>query len=435
MNYQELWNRALDLLEERSDSFTNRTVYRPLEVLGGENHFLRLQCRDQIHLSFCKQNERLIQDVLFELSSVHFQIDFSSKNSPAPLAKHSVTERPSNGLNPSFTFDSFVVGNGNQFAYSVCHSIVNPHMKGNFNPLFIYGGSGLGKTHLIHAIGNYVQEHFPDKRVVYVQCETFLNEFIESIKTKSFETFRNKYRHCDYLLIDDIQFLQNKESTQEEFFHTFNTLYERNNQIIMTCDKPPQQLNSMEERLITRFKSGVMVDIQAPDYETRVAILNRLAEQNHIHLAPDVTDYIASQVSTNVRELSGAFKKISALTLLYGEVTLSMTMETLKDMVHPQGIQTITPDLILGVVCSYYNLTKSDLMSNRRDKKIAFPRQISMYFFRNILDMTYAQIGQFFNKKDHTTAKHNCDKIEALLKEKEAIEVEEIEDLRKKITP
>lgn len=438
VDYSALWERAYQLLADQANSFTVRNVLNPLSLLGEKAGELRFLCKDPMHLAFCEKEKKTIEDALFRVSNrrlkAAFTVDLPSVDVPAP-SQEAASFANQTHLNPRNSFENFVVGKGNEFAYSVCRSIVNPSLKqSSFNPLFLYSSSGLGKTHLIQAIGNYVQAHTPEKRVVYVPCEAFLNEFISNIQTKSFDSFRRKYRNCDYLLIDDIQFLQNKESTQEEFFHTFNALLENGSQIVLTCDKPPQQLNSMEDRLITRFRSGVMVDIQAPEYETRVAILKNMAEQNHLELSKDILAYIADNISSNVRELGGAFNKVLAYSTLSGEISLPITIEILKDMIHPQGNRTITPDLILNVVCAFYNVQKNDIMSSKRDKAIAYPRQVAMYFFRAIMDMTYVQISQYFNKKDHTTAKHNCDKIEELLRDKQAPETDEIEEVRKRIS-
>ena len=333
-------------------------------------------------------------------------------------------------LNPQLCFDNFVVGKNNQFAYSVCRAVLRSDANNRrFNPLFLYGGSGLGKTHLLQAIGNHVLRHEPDKKVVYVQCEAFLNEFITSIQTKSFEPFRNKYRNCDYLLIDDIQFLQNKESTQEEFFHTFNTLFESGSQIVLTCDKPPQELNAMEQRLTTRFRSGVLVDIQAPDYETRLAILQNMAQQQGLEIREEILDYMARNICSNVRELGGALNKYAAYSCLDTELSLKDIQELLNDMIQPSHSQAISPDLILTAVCNYYNITKEELFSNKRSKHVAFPRQVAMYFLHSYLDMTFSQISQCLGRKDHTTAMHGCAKVRDILKEHIRPECDQVEAL------
>lgn len=434
-----IWEKALEFARSKSNSLSYNTTFKHLRPLGIEGNVFILECKDSFQRGFAEGEREILEKSLADASFVRFKIRFvlpeSEPVKPQPLEKDGPSQK--NNLNADFTFESFVVGAGNKFAYNVCLSVVTPpkntKSKNMFNPLFLYGGSGLGKTHLLQAIGNEILNRYPNKKVVYTQCETFLNEFISSLSSKSFEPFRKKFRSCDYLLIDDIQFLENKEGTQEEFFHTFNTLFEKGSQIVLTCDKPPAQLNSMEERLITRFQSGVLVDVQAPDYETRVAILRNMAQSNHVIFPDEVIDYIANNISSNVRELEGAFKKVMAYTLLQGEVNLTLTSMVLQDMISPQNARKITPDLILNVIASFYNITQDDLLSPRRDNHIAYPRMIAMYFFRTTLDMTLGKISEFFGKKDHTTARSACNKIDIIVKEKKAPFCDEIEELRKRI--
>lgn len=437
MEYEVIWDKTLEFIKNTVSSVDYNTVYKPIKVQEIEGAFLILECKDSMHLSLCVRYKKLVEDALKNASPSRLNVSFvlpeKRKNT-----KTKMEDVSTNNLNQAFCFDNFVVGAGNNFAYNVCYSVAklpesNNPAKNMFNPLFLYGGSGLGKTHLLQAIGNEILDMHPEKKVVYTQCETFLNEFISSLSSKSFEPFRNKYRNCDFLLIDDIQFLENKEGTQEEFFHTFNALYERGSQIVLTCDKPPTQLNSLEKRLITRFSSGVLVDIQAPDYETRFAILRNMAQYNHVEFPDDVLDYIASNISSNVRELEGAFKKVLAYTQLQGEVNLGMTKQVLQDMIHPNGTKKVTAETIISVVSAFYNISVDDILSPRRDKNIAYPRMISMYFFRNILDMTLGKISEFFGKKDHTTARSACKKIDTIIREKESPYFEEIEELKKRI--
>lgn len=440
MEHEVIWDKTLEFIKNSVSSVDYNTVYKPLRPVEIDGAYLVLECKDSMHLSFSEHERDTVESALKNASPSRLMVRFVLPQAKKQTVFKAAKEEMSSGnLNPSLNFDNFVVGTGNNFAYNVCCSVAklpesDNKSKNMFNPLFLYGGSGLGKTHLIQAIGNEIIDMHPEKRVVYTQCETFLNEFISSLSGKSFEPFRKKYRNCDFLLIDDIQFLENKEGTQEEFFHTFNALYERGSQIVLTCDKPPTQLNSLEKRLITRFSSGVLVDIQAPDYETRVAILKNMANSNYVEFPDDVLDYIASNISSNVRELEGAFKKVLAYTQLQGEVTLSMTQQVLHDMIHPQATKKVNAETIIAVICAYYNITVDDIMSPRRDKNIAYPRMMAMYFFRTILDMTLGKISEYFGKKDHTTARSACKKIDIIVKEKEVPFCDEIEELRKRIS-
>lgn len=252
---------------------------------------------------------------------------------------------------------------------------------------------------------------FPDKNVIYVNSENFINEFIEAIRLKEFEPFRNKYRMTDLLLIDDVQFLENKERMQEEFFHTFNALYEAGKNIVMTCDKPPQSLVTLEERLKTRFSSGITIDINPPDYETRIAILLQLAQLHHVDWPDEVFDYIATHISSNIRELEGAFKTIYAYSMLGGGINLASTRNALKDQIDPRSVKSLNSELIMNVTANYFNVTVDDLKSKKRSQEIVQPRQISMYLCRNLLNMTYKDIGNDFGNKNHATVMHACERI------------------------
>lgn len=436
MDIQGIWKLALEFLKNSSSSVNYNTIFSPLKALEIDGSDFIIECRDRMHLSFCEREKNEIVKALNASSPKRFNVVFVLKGQKKKKQSNSNFLKNSN-FNPQLTFENFVVGTGNSFAYNVCLSVAR-QMENNgqnmFNPLFLYGGSGLGKTHLIQAIGNDIRERNDDKKVVYTQCETFLNEFISSLASKSFEPFRNKYRNCDYLLIDDIQFLENKEGTQEEFFHTFNSLYERGSQIVLTCDKPPSQLNSLEERLITRFSSGVLVDIQAPDFETRVAILSNMAKNNNIYFPDPVIEYIAENINSNVRELEGAFKKVLAYSHLQGNVSLNMTKQVLNDMIHPSEDKKLTPELIIQVIAAYYNISIDEIMSPRRNRSIAYPRMIAMYFLRTVLNLTLAKISEIFGKKDHTTARSACNKIDIIVKNDEQPLAREIEELKMRLS-
>jgi len=337
-------------------------------------------------------------------------------------------------MNPQYTFEAFVVGSGNRFAHAACVAVAEKLGGRNYNPLFLYGGSGLGKTHLMHAIGNYVTVKHPEKKVIYVQCEQFVNEFISAIKEISYDDFREKYRSADLLLIDDIQFIEGKEQMQIEFFHTFNALHESGKHIVMTCDKPPQSLASLEERLRTRFSSGLIVDIQPPDYETRVAILKRRAQQNNVNVPEDVFDYISANIATNIRELDGAFNTVLAYSLLAGTIDLEVAVAALKDIIQPRPSRQLTSQMIMEVVARYYNVTVNEILSNRRSKDITVPRQIAMYLCRFVLNMTFPKIGDVFGGKDHTTVIHACNKVSADLNTVNSSFSHDVEEIKKRLS-
>jgi chromosomal replication initiator protein len=298
----------------------------------------------------------------------------------------------------------------------------------------MYGGSGLGKTHLMHAIGNRIRTLHPRTKLMFVQCEQFVNEFIFAIKENRYEDFRARYRGIDVLLIDDIQFIEGKEQMQIEFFHTFNALHENGKHIVLTCDKPPQSLASLESRLKTRFASGLIVDIQPPDYETRVAILKKRAQSNGVDVPEEVLDYISSHIASNIRELEGAFTTVLAYSLLAGGITLDVAREALKDIIQPSTMRKVTCAVVMDVVARYYGIGIEDLRSNRRSKDVSDPRQIAMYLCRNMLDMTYPQIGQEFGKRDHSTVMHAVSKVtEALASDQAGIKAD-LDEIRKRIS-
>ncbi|MBR5039839.1 MAG: chromosomal replication initiator protein DnaA [Clostridiales bacterium] len=368
-------------------------------------------------------------DVKVELPDSSLTLDMihqHSSSTPPVTSESSVSQ-----LNSAYTFDSFIVGAGNRFAHAACVSVADGGKQ--YNPIFLYGGSGLGKTHLMHAVGNAVKAKMPTKKVVYVNCERFVNEFIATIQSGKYDDFREKYRNADFLLIDDIQFLERKEQTQVEFFHTFNELYESGKMILMTCDKPPQSLSSLEERLRSRFSSGLIVDIQPADYETRIAILNRRMQDEHINLSDDIVDYIASNFASNIRELDGAFKTVVAYCFLANSFTLDDAKIALKDMIAPKQAKQVTPDIIVEVVARAYNITVNDIMSNKRSKDIIVPRQICMFLCRSELNMTYPKIGEFFGGKDHSTVLHACNKIELELKDSNSETSIRIDSIKKRL--
>lgn len=336
-------------------------------------------------------------------------------------------------LNPKYTFDTFVIGNSNRFAHAACVAVAESPARA-YNPLFLYGGVGLGKTHLMHAIGHHIITQKKDAKVVYVSSEKFTNELINSIKDDRNEEFRNKYRNVDILLIDDIQFIAGKERTQEEFFHTFNTLHEANKQIILSSDRPPKEIPTLEDRLRSRFEWGLIADIQAPDFETRMAILKKKADVEKLNVPNEVMVYIATKIKSNIRELEGALIRIVAYSSLTNrEITVDLATEALKDIISNKQNKSITIDLIQDVVAAYFNLRVEDLKSQRRTRNVAYPRQIAMYLSRKLTDMSLPKIGEEFGGRDHTTVIHAYEKISESLNKDESLE-HTINDITKKLT-
>ena len=345
-------------------------------------------------------------------------------------------------LNPKYTFDTFVVGGNNNFAHAA--SLAVAESPGEiYNPLFLYGGVGLGKTHLMHSIAHFILEKDPTKKVLYVTSETFTNELIEALKTgrsnnEPMSAFKKKYREIDVLLVDDIQFIIGKESTQEEFFHTFNHLHSNGKQIIISSDKPPKDIETLEARLRTRFEWGLIADISSPDYETRMAILRKKVELDGLeryHISNEVMHYIASNVKSNIRELEGSLNKLFALHKLKKEdINIMLAAEALKDIVSPHENRQITPELILEVVSEHFSVSISDLKSGKRNSNIAIPRQVAMYLCRTMTDTPLKSIGIILGGRDHSTVSHGVDKVTEELKSDEAFN-NTVEIIKKKLNP
>jgi chromosomal replication initiator protein len=335
------------------------------------------------------------------------------RSTPSQVPRRSPKE---DGLNPSYTFEAFVVGSSNQFAHAAALAVANLPAK-NYNPLFIYGGVGLGKTHLINAIGNHIVQNDPTASVCYLSSEKFTNELINCLRYEKMTDFRNKYRNKDVLLVDDIQFLGGKERTQEEFFHTFNALYDSHKQIVITSDKLPKEIPGLEERLRSRISWGLIADIQPPDIETKVAILCKKAEMYNIPLANDVGLFLASHLGSNIRELEGALTRLRAFASLTGsDITMAMTKETLEDLLNERQ-KMISIDEIQKTVASHYNIKVSDLKSSRKLKIYAVPRQIGMYLSRTLTKSSFPEIGAKFGGKDHSTVIHAFRHVEKRMTE------------------
>ncbi len=335
-------------------------------------------------------------------------------------------------VNDRYTFDSFVTGTSNRFAHAAALSVAERPSR-SYNPLFIYGDAGLGKTHLLQAIGSYVNDNYAGSRTLYVSTETFLSEFIEAIRTNNRAEFKRRYRDIDVLLVDDIQFMAGKEGMQEEFFHTFNQLYQSNKQIVLSSDRPPDAIATLEDRLRSRFKMGLITDIQPPDLETRIAILRKKADEGPMVVPGDVMEFIASNVTDNIRELEGALTRVSAFASLYEEpLTVAMATEVLRDLVAVRQPRPITPDLIMDTTSEMFGFTREEIIGQRRHRPLVTARQIAMYVFRDLTDLSYPAIAREFGGRDHTTVIHAVDKIGSLMADRRQI-YEQVTELIQRI--
>ena len=362
-------------------------------------------------------------DELPDLSSPFSTIRATSNSGQSgrpKIADRDATEVEAARLNPKYTFDTFVIGASNRFAHAAAVAVAEAPAKA-YNPLFVYGQSGLGKTHLLHAIGHYARNLYPNVRVRYVNSEEFTNDFINSIRDDKASAFQSRYRNVDVLLIDDIQFLQGKVQTQEEFFHTFNTLHNANKQVVITSDLPPKQLGGFEERMRSRFEWGLITDVQPPDLETRIAILRKKAAQDRLAAPPDVLEFIASKISRNIRELEGALIRVTAFASLNRQVVdLALAEVVLKDLIPADGGPEITGATIMAATAEYFGLTMEDLCGSSRSRVLVTARQIAMYLCRELTDLSLPKIGQMFGGRDHTTVIHADRKIRAQMPERRA---------------
>ena len=369
-------------------------------------------------------------DVTLMASIDKEKIDKKQKQKDTSASKNNNIQN----LNPNYTFETFVIGNNNNLAHAA--SLAVAETPGEvYNPLFIYGGVGLGKTHLMQAIAHFIIKTKPELKVLYVTSETFTNELIDSVKNQKNSEFREKYRNIDVLLIDDIQFIIGKESTQEEFFHTFNALYQDRKQIVISSDRPPKEMETLSERLRTRFEMGLPVDIQIPTYETKMAILNKKAELGGYDIPYEVKDYVATHIKSSIRELEGALTKLSAFAKLSSNpITVEFAEEALKDLISPDSRREITPELIIDIVAEHFNIKSEDILSQKRSADIVYPRQIAMYLCRQMTTNTVQSLGKAFGNRDHTTILHGADKINKMVISDENTK-STIDILIKKINP
>lgn len=440
-----LWEKTLNIIKSELSEVSFNTWIKSCQPISMSNTSIKISVpnsftQDILNKRYKDLVANSIKAVCSKLYDIEFVIlsDASDKEnskikSDKPTRSIIVNDEMSSTLNPKYTFNSFVIGNSNRFAHAASLAVAEAPAKA-YNPLFIYGGVGLGKTHLMHAIGHYILESNPNAKVVYVSSEKFTNELINAIKDDKNEEFRSKYRNVDVLLIDDIQFIAGKERTQEEFFHTFNALHDANKQIILSSDRPPKEIPTLEDRLRSRFEWGLIADIQVPDFETRMAILKKKADVENLNVANDVMGYIASKIKSNIRELEGALIRIIAYSSLTNrEVSVDLATEALKDIISKKQGKHVTIDAIQDIVASYYNLRIEDLKSQRRTRSIAYPRQIAMYLSRKLTDMSLPKIGEEFGGRDHTTVIHAYEKISENLKTDDTLQ-HTVNNITKKLT-
>jgi len=427
-NIADLWHAALANIEKKISKPSFDTWLKSTKAHSLQGDLLIITAPNEFARDWLEERySQLIAGILYEITgeelSVKFIIPQNQKEAendvqlpPKKVKKDDDHgEFPQGILNQKYTFDTFVIGSGNRFAHAASLAVAEAPAKA-YNPLFIYGGVGLGKTHLMHAIGHYVLDHNPAAKVVYLSSEKFTNEFINSIRDNKAENFRNKYRNVDILLIDDIQFLAGKESTQEEFFHTFNALHEESKQIIISSDRPPREIPTLEDRLRSRFEWGLITDITPPDLETRIAILRKKAKAEGLDIPNEVMLYIANQIDSNIRELEGALIRVVAYSsLINKDINADLAAEALKDIIPSSKPKVITILDIQKTVGELFSIKLEDFKAKKRTKSLAFPRQIAMYLSRELTDYSLPKIGEEFGGRDHTTVIHAHEKISKLL--------------------
>ena len=459
-NNNKIWSDVLEYIQKNVTSTTYNTFITSIHLKQlQQNPYIAYLEKEKVQFLNLIKNRylHLFEDGFKEVTGESYRVILKSSaeydDNPTFLTPEPVTEfnnppsssstnlnlniefRKEKIFNPLYTFDNFVVGESNRMSYTLCEAVAKSPSEA-YNPLFIYGKSGLGKTHLINAIGIYILDHDPEKKLLYVSSETFTNDFIKALQDKKTREFKNKYRKLDVLLIDDIQFLEGKETMQEEFFHTFNTLFNDNKQIIISSDRPPNKLTKLDERLRSRFGWNMTTELLPPDYETRVAILLKKAENMNLEVDDDVYQvicFISEMLKDNIRELEGAFSRITGFSKLSGEkITLEFAKRMLQDLIQ-YGETNITSETIKTTVCKHYKIKISDLESQTRAQRIAFPRQVAMYLTRELTGYSLPKIGTIFGNRHHTTVKHACDKIASDIKTDNELRIT-IENLKQQIT-
>ena len=444
----EKWDEIINTVKREYDisDVSFDTWIRPLEIFAIEDNTIYILVpSEQMALGYIsKKYLTPLRVTIVEITKIEYNIEFILPDQAKKLKVKNIQPKKaaslngeSSNLNPNYTFDTFVVGNNNRFAHSAALAVAESPGE-TFNPLYIYGGPGRGKTHLLHSIGHFILNKNPEKKVIYVTSEEFTNEVIESIRngnSSSMTKFRDKYRKVDVLMIDDIQFIIGKESTQDEFFHTFNALQTQGKHIIITSDKPPKEMETLEERIRSRFEWGLMADIGAPEYETRMAILRKKAELDQIDISDDVLNYIATNIKYNVRELEGALNKLVAYNKLVNTpITIEIAEKELQNIITPDKPREITPQLIIEVVSEHYNITVDQMISKTRSNDIAKPRQIAMYLCKNMTDSPLDSIGELLGGRDHSTIIHGIRKVTEEYESNETTR-NTIETIKKKINP
>ena len=425
---EALITKAKELLREEVSKISYDTWIKPLGIQDIEKDHIVFTVASEYQKDFIENRySSLLLNTLRYITNKDWSfsvIDLSQQKETKEIKENKNTNITDSelqinhaSLNPKYTFETFVVGNNNRFAHAAALAVGDSPAK-SYNPLFLYGGVGLGKTHLMHAIGNRIIENNRNCNVIYVTSEKFTNQLINAIKDNKNEFFRNKYRNIDVLLIDDIQFIAGKERVQEEFFHTFNTLYEDGKQIIISSDKPPRDIPFLEDRLKSRFEWGLLADISCPDYETRLAILRKKAQDENIIIDDFILSNIATKIDSNIRELEGVFNKLVArASLIHSPITIELAENIINDF-KSESEKVISCDFIKETVCKYFSVNKEDLEGNKRSNEIAFPRQIAMYLCREVANMSFPKIGEDFGNRDHSTVMHAYRKIAKEVKEK-----------------
>jgi chromosomal replication initiator protein len=418
---EKLWEDFLNQIKAKTSFQVYESWFKPLRLLEISPSAISVEAPSVFFLDWVKTHYLdMIKEVLYRLTQAPVDIHFVARPAAEDTVEPScsVSAVPKN-INSKYVFNNFVVGSSNQFAHAACLAVAN-HPGRTYNPLFVYGGVGLGKTHLLHAVVHHSLSKNSRSKICYLSAENFTNELINSIRFEKMIPFRNKYRNMDMLLLDDIQFIAGKERTQEEFFHTFNALFELKKQIVVTSDKTPREIPELEDRLRSRFEWGLIADIQPPDAETKVAILKKKAVAEDIQIPNDVAFYLAANVKSNIRELEGLLNRLIAYSSLYGcDISLDFTKEVLKDVI---GVKKeATPEDVVKLVCKYCNTKVSDLKSKRKNNAVLLPRQIAMYSIRKVTNLSYPEIGRFFGGKDHSTVIHAIKKIEALVSKDQTV--------------
>jgi chromosomal replication initiator protein len=432
-----IWLRTREFIKKELDNDQAFNIwFGPVNMVSSKEDSVVLEVENKLFQEMLLDRyEKLLNSSVAKACGKEMRVEFVLKSSADaakqpgakeagkpfwPFAREKQDHGKEIGLSPRYTFDSFVVGPSNRFAHAASVAVCESPAKA-YNPLFIYGGVGLGKTHLMHAIGHKVLQRSAKAKILYISSEDFTNQLIASIQNRTTVKFREKYRGVDVLLIDDIQFIAGKESTQEEFFHTFNTLYDAHKQIVVSSDRPPKEIQALEERLVSRFEWGLVTDIQPPDFETRMAILKKKSEKDSIQLPDDVYYFLAEKIKSNIRELEGALVRVVAYAKLIGrEISVEMVKDVLKDMIR-EGEKKITIEMIQKKVCEYFDIKPSDMKAKKRSRGIAYPRQIAMYLASQLTDYSLPEIGEYFGGRDHTTVMHARDKIQADLKAKKGL--------------